>query len=110
MDRLVDGSFEYNVGINMEEAQRHPMKDIPQPSRDPYSVGDRVRIYIGSDDTDSRFHGIVCEIIEVLRDDLDAETGRSTDAYSYILQDIESNEELSISFRHQDLVPVRDNQ
>lgn len=91
----------------MERAEKRPMKDIPQPSRGPYSVGDQVQIYIDSDDTDSRFHDMVCEVTEVLRDDLDAETGRSTDAYSYILRDIESNEELSITFRHHDLVPVR---
>ncbi|QCC55954.1 hypothetical protein DV706_13235 [Natronorubrum bangense] len=86
------------------------MEDIPQPSSDSYSIGDRVRIYIGSDDSDSRYHGKVCEIVKVLKDDLDAETGRTIDAYSYILRDIESNKELPISFRHHDLVPTSDGQ
>ncbi len=84
------------------------MEDIPQPSRDSYSVGDQVQIYIDSSDPDSRYHGIVCEIVEVLTDDLDSETGRTTDAYLYTLRDVETNEELPISFRHHDLVPVED--
>jgi len=86
------------------------MEDIPQPSRGSYSVGDRVQIYIGSDDPDSRYHGSVCEIIEVLIDDLDSETGRTRDAYSYVLQSVETDEELPISFRHHDLVPFGDGQ
>jgi len=49
------------------------MEDIPQPSRDSYSVGDRVQIYIGSNDPDSRYHGVVCEITEVFIDDLGSE-------------------------------------
>ena len=84
------------------------MEDIPQPASDSYAVGDRVQIYISSDDPDSRYHGVVCKIIEVLTDDLDTETGRSTDAYSYTLLDVETGEELPISFRHRDLVPVED--
>ncbi len=86
------------------------MEDIPQPASDPYAVGDRVQIYISFDDPDSRYHGVVCEINEVLTDDLSAETGRTTDAYSYTLQDVETGEELPISFRHRDLVPVEDAQ
>lgn len=82
------------------------MEDVPQPSRDVYSVGDRVQIYLSSDDLDSQFHGIVCEVIEVLIDDLDLETGRTKDAYSYTLRDIDTNQELPISFRHHDLVPA----
>lgn len=86
------------------------MEDIPQPSPDSYSVGDRVRIYIGSDDPDSRYHGVVCEIIGVITDDLDSETGRSIDAYSYSLRDVQTDQELPISFRHHDLVPADDDQ
>ncbi len=82
------------------------MEDIPQPASKSYSVGDRVQIYLGSDDQDSRFHGTVCEVLKVLTDDLHSETGRATDAYSYILMDTETNQELSISFRHHDLVPM----
>ncbi len=86
------------------------MEDIPQPSRDSYSIGDRVQIYIGSDDPDSRYHGVVCEVVEVLTDDLDSETDRATDAYSYRLRDVETDEELSIPFRHHDLAVVENNQ
>lgn len=64
------------------------MKDIPQPSSDPYSVGDRVEIYVGPDDADARFHRTVCEVAEVHSDDLNAETGRTTDAYSYTLRTV----------------------
>ena len=82
------------------------MEDIPQPSRDSYSVGDLVQIYVDSDDPDARFHGVVCEVIEVFTDDLDTETGRTTDTYSYTLRNVDTNQELPISFRHHDLVPV----
>lgn len=84
------------------------MEDIPQPASDPYSIGDRVVIYLAPDDDDVRFHGAVCEILEVHCDDLDAETGRTTDAYSYDLRAKQTNEELPISFRHRDLVPTND--
>ena len=86
------------------------MEDIPQPSSEPYSVGDTVQIYVGSDDIDARCHGIVCEIVEVLEDDLSTETGRGLDGYSYLLRDINSDEKLQVSFRHHDLVPVQDSQ
>ena len=86
------------------------MEDVPQPSHDPYSVGDRVRIYVGPDDPDSRFHGVVCEVMEVVTDDLGSGTGRTTDAYSYTLQNIRTNKEVPISFRHHDLVPLEDTQ
>ena len=86
------------------------MEDIPQPASDSYSVGDRVQIYTGSDDPDARYHGVVCEVVDVLTDDLDTETGRTTDAYSYSIQDMESGEELPVLFRHRDLIPVEDDQ
>lgn len=86
------------------------MKDIPQPSSDPYSVGDHVQTYLASDDPDNQYHGVVCEIVEILEDNLGEETGRNTDAYSYTLCDVETGEELPVSFRHHDLVPVEDEQ
>lgn len=82
------------------------MEDIPQPSPEPYSVGDQVRIYVGPNDTDSRYHGIVCEISDIFTDALDSETGRRLDAYSYTLQRSDSGEELPITFRHHDLIPA----
>lgn len=81
------------------------MEDIPQPSNERYSVGDRVRIYLDSDDPDSEHHGLVCEITQVFTDDLDSETGRNLDAALYSLRDVETGEELPVSFRHRDLVP-----
>ena len=82
------------------------MEDVPQPLSEPYSVGDRVQVYIGSDDPDAQYHGTVCEVIAAYRDDLSTETGRTTDAYSYGLEDVEIGEEIPISFRHSDLVPA----
>ena len=84
------------------------MEDIPQPASDSYTVGDRVKIYIGTNDPDSRYHGTVCEIVGVITDDLGTETGRAIDEYSYTVQEVRSGEELPISFRHRDLVPVED--
>jgi hypothetical protein len=82
------------------------MADIPQPSPDPYAVGDRVKIYLDSADPDTRHHGEICEVLEVLTDDLDAETERELDKYSYKLQPVDSKEALQITFRHYDLVPA----
>jgi len=82
------------------------LKDIPQPASEPYSVSDIVRIYLGPDDPDSRYHGMVCEITEVAIDDLDSQTGRSLDAYTYTVQSLETEEGIPISFRHRDLVPA----
>lgn len=57
-------------------------------------------------DLDAHTHGTVYEITDVLTDDLDTETGRPTDAYSYRLQDLETDETLPMTVRHQDLVPA----
>ena len=84
------------------------MEDIPQPSQSPYSAGDRVQVYLSSGDPDHKYHGAVCEVVDVLRDDLGEETGRTTDAYSYLLRDVESAKELLITFHHHDLVPAED--
>jgi len=82
------------------------MEDIPQPASDPYSVGERVQIYIGSDDPDSQYHGVVCEVVEILTDDLGKETGRGIDSHSYTLQNVETDEQIPVSFRQRDLIPV----
>ena len=84
------------------------MEDILQPSDESYAIGDQVRIYIGSDDLDSQYHGVVCEIIEIITDDLDAETGRITDSYSYTVRNAETGEEPPMSVQHHDLVPHED--
>lgn len=82
------------------------MEDVPQPSGTPHSTGDRVRIYLDPEDPDAQYHGLVCEITAVHADDLDIETDRDLDSYSYILRPEEKDEELSVAFRHQDVVPI----
>jgi hypothetical protein len=81
------------------------MEDIPQPSDTPYSTGDRVCVYLSPDDPDSRFHGTVCEVVEVFTDNLDSETDRELDRYSYRVQRVDDYEMLPVQFRHTDLVP-----
>ena len=82
------------------------MDEIPQPAGQPYSVGDRVRVYLGPDDPDVEFHDEICEVTEVFSDDLDEHTGRTLDALSYALRSVELDEELPVTFRHSDLVPA----
>ena len=84
------------------------MEDIPQPASERYKVGDRVRVYLASDDPDSKHHGRVCEVIQVTTDELDSETGRNLDSALYSLRDLETGQELPLSFRHRDLVPEGD--
>ncbi len=86
------------------------MEDIPNPATESYSVGDRVEIYLGKDDLDSRFHGLVCIVVDVTEDNLSAETGRELDAYSYTLKDAQTGEVLGVSFRHRDLVPAENSE
>jgi len=64
------------------------MEDIPQPATDPYAPGDHVRVYLSESDTDSKYHGLVCEIIADVPDGLGAETGDAliaTDTNSAVL-------------------------
>lgn len=84
------------------------MAEAPQSSPDPYSVGDQVRIYLDPEDADAEYHGLACEITDVFTDDLNSETGRTLDSYSYRVVALETNKELSVSFRHRDLVPIDD--
>lgn len=84
------------------------MENIPQPADTPYAVGDTVRIYLGEDDTDARFHGLVCEIVEDVPDDLGEESGRTLDNHQYELRRADTKEVLPISFRHFDLVPAEE--
>lgn len=82
------------------------MENIPQPSNSAYDIGDRVRIYLGSDDIDSNYHGLVCEIIDDEPDELGKLTGREIDSHHYRLRRVDTGETLSQDFRHEDLVPV----
>lgn len=83
------------------------MAEIPQPSPEPYAVGDHVRIYLSPDDLDDQFHDLVCRVIDVTTDNLSTETERDLDRYSYVLRTVEDEEKLPLSFRHRDLVPVQ---
>ena len=81
------------------------MENIPQPSDSAYDVGQRVRIYLSDDDMDAQYHGLVCEIIGDEPDDLGELTGRDVDSHHYRLRRVDTGDELSLPFRHEDLVP-----
>lgn len=84
------------------------MEDIPQPARDPYEPGDHVTVYLSADDPDAEYNDHDCRVIEVLTDDLNRETKRDIDAYSYHVEDVETEEELPVAFRHRDLIPTNE--
>ncbi len=80
------------------------MEDIPQPASDPYDPGDSVRVHLGPDDPDSRFHGVRCEVVDRFSDNLDRETGRDSDRFTYRVRSVDGDL-LPVEFRHADLVP-----
>lgn len=82
------------------------MTDIPQPAREPYGPGDRVTVYINSDDADAEHHGKTCVIVDRFTDDLHSETGRDLDQYYYRVKRPGTGEVLPVDFRHRDLVPA----
>lgn len=82
------------------------MEDVPQPSPTRYDVGDKVRVCVGEDDLDARWHGTRCRFVEVLEDNLASETDRELDGVLYRLEMAEGGDEVSITFRHHDLVPT----
>jgi hypothetical protein len=81
------------------------MENIPQPADDPYSSGDRVRVYLSKDDPDAEYHGLVCEVIDVTPDDLDKLSGRELDKHHYKIRRVDTDQVLPVHFRHSDLVP-----
>lgn len=66
-----------------------------------------VRIYLDSNDPDYRYDNMDCTVRKVLSDDLDRETGRGLDGYSYRLETVASKI-LPIAFRHTDLIPLEE--
>jgi hypothetical protein len=42
------------------------MEDIPQTADEPYSRGDKMRVYTGPDDPDSRHHSVHFGVLLVL--------------------------------------------
>ncbi|UTF53265.1 hypothetical protein [Natronosalvus rutilus] len=61
---------------------------------------------MGEDDADSRFHGSKCVVVDCFEDDLNEETGRTLDRYSYRIRPVDGENPLPVGFRHFDLVPV----
>ena len=84
------------------------MEDIPQPSTEPYSPGDKVRVYISENDPDARHHDTKCRVIARYEDSLGEETGRPLDSYSYRVKNVGTGEVLDVQFRHSDIVPADD--
>lgn len=82
------------------------MENIPQPSKSPYKPGDKVRVYLGKDDIDSNYHGLLCVVLVDQPDELGEVTGRDIDDHHYSLRRVDTGEELPIDFRHADLVPA----
>ncbi|WP_336328543.1 hypothetical protein [Halovenus sp. HT40] len=82
------------------------MADIPHPSDSPYDTGDSVRIYLSEDDADAQYHGLVCEVVEDDPDGLSEVTGRDVDSHHYRVRRVDTGDELPVSFRHADLVPL----
>jgi len=96
----------YTVLSNAAAAKLPNMENIPQPADQPYSEGDRVRVYLSDDDLDAKYHGLVCEIVKDQPDDLDELTGREVDSHHYQLRRTDTDEVLPVWCRHADLVPL----
>jgi len=79
------------------------MQGVPQPSDEPYQEGDEVQVYLGPNDSDGQHHGKAGAVVDVLQDNLGAETERELDSLSYRIE--VDGRELDIWFRHLDLVP-----
>jgi hypothetical protein len=84
------------------------MEDIPQPPNQPYERGDLVEVQMPEDDNDAVFNGWVCEVIDILEDDLEELTERETDNLSYKLRPVDEDEPLPMWVRHFDIVPASD--
>ena len=86
------------------------MEGIPQPATDPYVPRDHIRVYLSKSDSDVKYHGIVCEVITDVPDDLGTETGRPLDSHRYELRRIDTDTTLPVRFRHHDLVPATEHE
>jgi len=65
-----------------------------------------MRVYLSESDTDSKYHGLVCEVIADEPDGLGTETGRPLDSHRYELRQVDTDTTLPVRFRHHDLVPA----
>lgn len=79
----------------------------PQPAVEPYSTGDSVTVYVDEKDVDAEYHGTECTVVNRFTDDLNTETDRETDQYTYRLEAKSTGNVLPVDFRHTDLVPSR---
>jgi len=79
------------------------MQGVPQPSDEPYQEGDEVQVYLGPNDPDGLHHGKSGTVMDVLQDNLGAETERELDSYLYKVE--VDGQEIDIWYRHRDLVP-----
>lgn len=84
------------------------MEEIPQPASEPYETGEQVQVYLGPNDTDVAHHGMNCVMVERFEDDLDKDTGRNLDRFTYDVRQVNTDDVIGVSFRHQDLVPISD--
>lgn len=82
------------------------MERIPQPADTPYTPGDNVTIHLADDDMDVEYHGVKCEVVNVTTDELATVSGRALDSYWYTVKRVSGGEEISLRFRHFDLVPT----
>lgn len=82
------------------------MEDVPQPSGEPYTPGDEVRVYLDERDADAHHHGTRAVVVDRFEDGLAEETERELDSFSYRLRALDSGELLKVQFRHRDLVPL----
>jgi len=77
----------------------------PQPATEPYSIDDSVTVYVADEDVDAEYHDTECTVVNRFTDDLNTETDRETDQYTYRLKAKATGDVLPVDFRHADLVP-----
>lgn len=87
--------------MNNDQTNMNP----PQPAAEPYSTGDSVTIYVADEDVDAEYHGTECIVVNRFTDDLNTETDRENDQYTYRLEAKATGDVLPVDFRHVDLVP-----
>ena len=95
-----------NKDTSLREIARNIEDDsptVPQPSDEPYRVGDRVKVYC-LDGSDSYYHGSVGMVTNILKDSIEEETERGLDSYRYRIE--ADGTKLDAQFPHQNLVPV----
>jgi hypothetical protein len=86
------------------------MTDTPNPSEEPYAVGDRVEVRLADDDAESPYEGTTGRIVHAFSAEPGAdgepnrESEREVDRAAYRVEDAETGETLPVVFRHRDLL------